>query len=411
MECILDKTLVIISGGIEAVPGIKLAKEMGLYVVVSDGDNKAPGFDYADDQIIASTYNVDDTVQKVKNYNKLVRKIDGVICIASDVPLTVASAIKELGLSGISVETARLAMDKLAMKNKFCNDDIPTPDYKQIHNFEDLIHVVKNWDYPIVMKPVDNRGARGVLRLTKGVDLEWAWNHALENSPSGRVMVERFLDGPQVSTEAMIIDSIGYPIGFTDRNYEYIEKFSPYIIENGGGFPSHLSPGDQLSISDMSIKAGLALGIKNGIAKGDMVLTDDGPKVIEIAARLSGGWFSTDQIPLGLGIDLIGLAIKLVLGEKINTDDLKPQFSKGVAIRYFFPKPGKVREIRNIEKFKDINWIYRLSFFVKVGDVVEKTTNHTNRAGFVITSGVSYKEAIERANEVVNNIDIITVPV
>ena len=63
-ECILHKTLWIVSGGIEAVPGIKRAKELGLHVVVSDGIPHAPGFYYADDVIVVSTYDIEGTVEK-----------------------------------------------------------------------------------------------------------------------------------------------------------------------------------------------------------------------------------------------------------------------------------------------------------------------------------------------------------
>ena len=78
------KTLLVISGGLEAVPGILKAKEMGLHVVVSDYNPEAPGFAYADDQIIASTYDVAETVAAAENYHKNVRPIDGVICVSSD---------------------------------------------------------------------------------------------------------------------------------------------------------------------------------------------------------------------------------------------------------------------------------------------------------------------------------------
>jgi biotin carboxylase len=409
VECISGKTLLIISGGIEAVPGIQKAKQMGLHVVVSDGSSDAPGFNYSDDQIIASTYNVDGTLQKAKHYHEKVRNIDGVICIASDVPLTVASVAKELDLPGIPIETAKLAMDKLSMKDRFSDAGIPVPEYMPLNNLEDLFSIVNDWDFPLVIKPVDSRGARGVLRLTKDVDLRWAWNHALENSPNKRVMVERFLDGPQVSTEAIIIDGIGYPIGFSDRNYEFIDRFAPYIIENGGGFPSHLDHDDQIAIADMSIKAGLALGINNGIAKGDMVLTNEGPQVIEIAARLSGGWLSTDQIPLGLGIDLIGSAIKLALGEKIDVKELIPQYHKGVAIRYFFPEPGIVKGINIPSKYENVNWVHRVGLFVKPGDRIGKVTNHTRRTGFVITTGKTNAIAAKRSVDFANSIQMNTV--
>ena len=113
------KTILIISGSNEAIPGIQLAKKMGLYVVVSDMNYNAPGFQYADARIIASTYDVDSTVKKAKYYDSNIKKIDGVMCIAADVPFTVASIAKELRLPGITVEAAKLATNKLAMKNKF----------------------------------------------------------------------------------------------------------------------------------------------------------------------------------------------------------------------------------------------------------------------------------------------------
>ena len=119
----MNKTLLIISGGSEAIPGIQKAKEMGLYVVVSDGNKNAPGFAFADDRIIASTYDIELTVKKSKDYNNL-RKIDGVMCMASDVPLTVASVAKELSIPGITIESAMLSSDKIAMKDKFFSDNV-----------------------------------------------------------------------------------------------------------------------------------------------------------------------------------------------------------------------------------------------------------------------------------------------
>ena len=101
------KTLWIVSGGIEAVPGIQRAKEMGLFTVVSDGNPNAPGFELADDFVVVSTYDIDASVEAAKKYHRTVRHVDGVICIAADVPLTVSYIAAELGLPGIPIESAR----------------------------------------------------------------------------------------------------------------------------------------------------------------------------------------------------------------------------------------------------------------------------------------------------------------
>ncbi|MCD6440781.1 MAG: ATP-grasp domain-containing protein, partial [Candidatus Marinimicrobia bacterium] len=285
---------------------------------------------------------------------------------------------------------------------------ISIPWFCRVDSVTHLRRILSERGFPVVLKPVDSRGARGVLRLTESVDLDWAYEHSVSFSPSGRVMVEEYLQGPQISTESAIINGQAFTPGFTDRNYEFLDRFAPYIIENGGHQPSVLTTAQQKAVSKLAERAALAMGIKTGIAKGDMVLTKDGPKVIEIAARLSGGWFSTDQIPLATGVDLIGSAIRIALDEQVQEKDLIPQYQKGVAIRYFFPEPGRVIRIENAELFRDRSWVHKLGFFVKSGDIVEPVTNHTKRAGFVITTGETRDQVIERAEQVVTTIEIET---
>jgi len=404
------KTLWIISGGYEAVPGIARAKEMGLHVVVSDGSETAPGLKLADERVIVSTYDVEWTVREALLYHRQVRRIDGVVSMAADVPLTVASVAKELALPGIPVESARLSMDKAAMKDRFSSEGIPIPWYSSVSSPLELEEIAKIQKKPLVVKPVDSRGARGVTRLTRRENAAWAFEEARRNSPTSRVMVEEFLEGPQVSTESVLMGGIGYTPGFGDRNYDMLRRFSPYLIENGGQQPSALWAVEVAAIKNLAERAGIAMGIATGIVKGDMVLTADGPKVIEMAARLSGGWFSTDQIPTATGVDLIGAAIRLALGEEVDGAKLVPRFSKGVAIRYFWPKPGRVVAIRNAERVRGLPWVHRLGLFVAPGDDLDPVTDHTKRAGFVITTGRDRLQAVERAERAVREVEIETVP-
>jgi len=390
------------------VPGIQHAKDMGLHVVVSDINPKAPGFDIADDHVIADTYGVKDTVAAALHYHNRIRPIDGVICIAADVPLTVASVAHALGLPGVTIETAQLASDKLAMKERFVEKGISIPWFCGVESITHLRRILSEQGFPLVLKPVDSRGARGVLRLTESVDLDWAYDHSLFFSPSGRVMVEEYLEGPQISTESVLMNGQAFTPGFVDRNYEFLDRFGPYIIENGGHQPSILNTKQQSAVTRLARQAAQAIGITEGIAKGDMVLTKDGPKVIEMAARLSGGWFSTDQIPLGTGVNLVAAAIKLALGEKVKPGEMTPRFARGVAIRYFFPHPGRIVSIQNEKEAEGLPGVYRIHIFLKPGDTVAPTTDHTKRAGFVITTGKSREEAVERVNNVVKTIKIIT---
>lgn len=408
---ISDKTLLFIGGGIEAIPGIQTAKQMGLRVAVSDMNPEAPGLRHADDPIVADTYDIEATLDAARKYLRQGRKIDGVMCIASDVPLTVATVARELNLPGIPVEAAELSMHKLKMKEKFLSDGVPVPWFSEIKNVGELRECMVQKGCPLVIKPVDSRGARGVVRITEDVDPEWAFQYALDNSPSDSVILEEFLEGPQVSTESVMIDGRAYTPGFSDRNYEYLGRYAPNIIENGGDLPSFLPDSIQEEVKSHIQKAALSMGIKNGTVKGDIVIHQNKPYVIELAARLSGGYFCSHEIPLNTGVQFVEQAIRLALGEKIAQEDLAPKFKKYISQRYLFPAPGKVVSMAPVEKIREKECMEFFNLRLKIGDVIPKMENHPARAGVVICSGDSREEAIRNANLSIEDLDIRTVPV
>src|SRR6185436_18304318 len=98
-----------------------------------------------------------------------------------------------------------------------------------------------------------------------------------------------------------------------------------FFIENGGDLPSQLSPEIQAKVKDVVARAAAALGVVDGTVKGDIVVHNGEPYVIELAARLSGGFFCTREIPLNTGVDFIGAAIKVALGEPVSSEDLQPK--------------------------------------------------------------------------------------
>jgi biotin carboxylase len=342
------------------------------------------------------------------DYNKNKHTINGVIAMAADVPLTVAHVATKLGLTAPDIKTASLSMNKLAMKQKFLKENIAVPWFKQVKNPKDIYTALKERSEKLVVKPVDSRGARGVSLAWHNSNLEKIFNDAIAVSPSSTVMVEEFIEGPQISTETLVVNGKCHTPGFVDRNYEHLEKFFPNIIEDGGQQPTLLSIKQKDTVTALAEQAALVMGIKNGVAKGDMVLSRNGPVVIETAARLSGGWLSSHQIPLGTGVDFIKAAILIALGEKPDPKDIVPQFTKGTAIRYFFAHPGKVKAILNADKIAALPWVAEFKLFINPGDTVLPVTNHTARSGFVLTTGKDRAEAVKRAQMAVSEIDIIT---
>ncbi len=319
---------------------IRRAKEMGLRVVVSDASVRAPGVLEGDDSLPASTYDWPETVAKASWYHAQVHKIDGVIALAADVPVTVAMVAKALSLHGLPPDVAQLGADKLAMKQRLQALGVLTARGVELRSLDDLAEVAAwgcEWH---VVKPVDSRGARGVQRV-RLLDMPGACGVAKTQSPSGRVICEEWLPGPQVSTETVICSNgTAVTPGFLDRNYSRLDEFAPYVIEDGADAPTRLSPAEKAAVIALAEKA--ALAVTGGVpctVKGDLVLTPDGPAVIELALRLSGGYMSSTLVPLNSGVDIVGAAIKLALGETVTAADVTPDRDWPVAIRYQIP-PG-----------------------------------------------------------------------
>ncbi|WP_333886808.1 ATP-grasp domain-containing protein [Clostridium sp.] len=396
------KTLLILGAGKEQVPAIIRAKRKGIYTVVLDMNPQAEGFKYANEHYIISTRDEKSLIDFVKNYDG---KIDGVITIASDIPHMVSKAAEEIGVKHIPIEAACLTVDKLKMKEVLKKAGINVPPFRKIGSLSDLEKFIKEYGYHVVIKPVDNSGARGVLRLTEAVDLTWAFSESKSNSRSGDVMAEKFLEGNQISTEGIMYKDKFYFTGFSDRNYDRLEEFAPSIIEDGGAFPTELSEKAKKMINDEFEKAVRALGINWGPGKGDMIYSNGKAYVVEIAARLSGGNFCYDQVPLGTGVDIVDAYIDMAVGNSINTDCFKAKFQRGVAQRYFFPGVGKIKSISGLDKVKNMKNIVKVDFFIKEGDLIEKQSNHTTRVGYVIAVGKDKNEAVKFAEEAVKSVE------
>jgi biotin carboxylase len=269
-----------------------------------------------------------------------------------------------------------------------------------------------NRGFPLVIKPVDSRGARGVLRLTEAaVDLNWAYEFSAGQSPSGRVMVEEFLEGPQISTESVVLEGVAHTPGLADRNYEFLDRFAPHIIENGGDLPTRLSAEEQQSMRDLIQQAAASMGVCDGVVKGDVVFHEGKPFIIELATRLSGGYFCTHEIPLSTGVDFVGCAIRLALGEQVRADELVPRFERYISQRYLFPSPGRVVGIVGAERASELPGVVFCQVRLKVGDIVGPVNSHPARAGLVMATGESREEAMERTRAAIESIEIATVSI
>ena len=407
MSNLHNKTILILSGGIEAINGIKVAKRIGLKTIVCDGNYNAPGKSYADFFIHCNIYDPEETVHAISRYQKK-NCIDGVITIATDAVRTVSAVAEYLNLPANSMKTAISSTDKLKMKTSFQENSITVPKFTDINNEIELFDKIKNFK-EAVLKPIDNRGGRGVIRLNKSLDLKKWYDYSLKFSSSKRLILEEWISGPQISTESLVIDGKTYLCGISDRNYSNLSETFPFIVENGGETPSKYYPEIKDILQKKLDDVAKILGIKNGILKGDIVLKNKIPYVIEVATRLSGGFFSTITIPLVYHINLVEKAILLALGMKVEPTPQPLKHYCYQAQRFFFPQPGIVKKISKPNPKNIPRYVKYFEINAKIGERILPIENHPMRKGSVIVYGKTREQAIKRATNWISQNNITTI--
>jgi biotin carboxylase len=403
----LKKTLLIIGAGIEQVPAYELAKNRGFKIIGTDLDLNAPALKLADHVLNVSTKDAEKTASAAVCINHT-HRIDGVMTIANDVPYTVALVANKLGLRSISLDAAKCASNKLIMKNAFKENKVPCPWFCEILTFDDLKFLLDTAvDETFVLKPIDGSGARGVLLIDRYSDLEWCYNESLKWGQSGKLILEKFIKGVQLSTESFILNGVCYTPGISERNYSKINDYKPYIIEDGGTIPAMIDDILTEKISSIILKGAASMGIDEGIIKGDLVIDQNGePLIIELAARLSGGWFSTHQIPAATGVDLVNAVMSSALGLTVNEDELLPKFSKATAVRYFFPPEGKILSIKGFDEVSTSKGVMKCDLFRKVGDFQPKVLKHPDRFGYVLVSAEARMDALNLVSNAMSKLNI-----
>lgn len=391
------KKLLIIGASILQLPAIKRAKELGFYVGVIDYDPNAIGIPYADTYFNVSTIDIDGVVQTAKTF-----KPDGIMTLATDMPMrSIAAACEALGLPGISLDTAIKATDKGEMIKAFAAHGVAHPWYFILSAPEDLDAVLDKISFPCISKPTDNSGSRGVMLIHDKEELRDAIAYSSANGRSGGVIIEEYMQGQEVSVEIIALDGEPHVLNVTDK----LTTGAPHFVEMGHNQPSMLAACDLEKIRDLACRAVKAIGIQNGPAHVEIMLTENGPKLVELGARMGGDCITTHLVPLSTGIDMIEATIRIACGEK---PDIHQKFNKGSAIRYFNPPCGKIVAICGADKARKMDGVKEISFVKNIGDTVGAIGSSTDRAGFVIAQADTPAQAIGLCERVKNDLRIVT---
>ena len=396
------KKIMVLAAGLLQIDVIEKAKSMGYYVLAVDGNPKAPGFNVADKAICADIVN-EETMLKIARDEH----VDGVIHPCSEVSMAVMGRINdELGLSGISREQAICATNKHLMRKAFEKGNAPSPKSILAQDAEDAWSRLQNeFDTDAILKPSRNSGSRGIAKVSRNMDkgdFIRAYDEALSESRDHSVLIEQFIEGPEFSIEMIVWQGEIHVLTVTDKK----TTGAPHFVELGHNQPSCFSDTDVETLKAAAVAGVRALGVNNCACHAEAKLMNGKSYLMEVGARLGGDFISTELTHLSTGIDMVAAAIDVALG--VEPDLSAKDEPKGVCIRYFCPKPGKLVSISNTEVLNNPH-VYLWEIYPKEGDVIPAVTSSLCRSGHVIVTEKTPQKAIELAERLIESVKFETV--
>ena len=376
------KSVLIFGVGLLQKSIIYRAKLMGLYTIGIDPAADATCKDEVDAFEIVGGQDLEGTMAVAKKY-----QVEAIVTAATDKPLVMMARVaKELNFSFYSVETAQWSTDKFQMKERFELGGVPHAQGRLISKVEEAEGLV----LPVIVKPRDNSGSRGVKLCRDKNELQICIDEALENSKLDTVLVEEFIEGPEYSIESLHHDGKSEVIQFTEKK---TTEF-PYNVELGHIQPANISDENKQKICEIIAKIGKALNFENCPSHTELKINDRGIFVIETSPRLGGDYITSTLTPLSTGVNLEDELLKISFGESINPQPKAVQYS---GVRFFSFKEGSViKHVPNEEIVKGWPHVVDFSFTLKEGDKVNRITSSLNRYGQLILQAGN-RDAIEEA--------------
>ena len=392
-----EKIILVLGGSSDQQFLINTIQSMSYKTLCLDKNNKSVAKKESDYFLNVDFSNLEKVKKKIHKFKDL---IVGVITMGSDCPVEVAKISKYLNLKSNSIKTSNICKNKLKMKKVFKDAKIKSAKYIYTNSANKIERFfLKNKEKPIIIKPTNLAGSRGVYLLRKLCEIRALKKKIEKIINKKKFLVEEFLEGPQISTETLVYNMRAFTLGYADRNYKDTKKFLPQIIENGGSVPSKYI--NYIKKINTIIQT-LAKKIKfsNGVIKGDFVINNNEIKIIEFAGRLSGGDFCESLVPLSTGYNYVRNAVELCIGKKNIKIPKKIKYKNFVQNRYFFLKSGKITSIRGLNKVKKIKGLKKIKLNVIKNTIIKKATSHGSRAGVFVVEAASQQKLDKIVNQV-----------
>lgn len=383
----MDKKTIMVFGVGELQKSIiERAHKMGLFVVGIDPCSDAVCKDDCDAFEVVGGQDLNRTIEVCQKYN-----VNAIVTAATDKPLVMmANVAEKLNFPFYSMQTATWSTDKYQMKQRFVEGGVPCAQGRLISSADEA----KGMEFPIIVKPRDNSGSRGVKLCRNEDELQDSVSEALENSHLTTVLVEEFIEGREFSIESLHYDGKSEIIQFTEKK---TTEF-PYNVELGHKQPANLTDDQRQQIGVIINKIAECMQFENCPSHTELKVNDRGIFVIETSPRLGGDYITSTLTPLSTGVNLEDQLLHIALGESVDTKTGRIEKASAVC---FFSLPEGMVELMSAEIYNISNWPHIVGFDLKlhVGDNVNRITSSLNRYGQFIVVADSRTEVDKLIDE------------
>lgn len=385
---IKKKSILVFGGGGLQLSVIGKCKELNYFTVVTDPNPNAEGKKIADAFETVEGDDFERTCAIVEKYS-----IEAIITAATDKPLVMMAKIAEkYGFSFFSEETAIISTDKFLMKNAFRENGIPCADGRLIHEIDDSL------DYPLILKPRDNSGSRGIVFCRTKQEAEKGLSEAFSFSKKESVLIEEFIGGKEYSVEALHFEEQSRVLQITEK----ITTPHPYNVELGHIQPAELDSVTVKKIEDFVNEIAVAIKFQNCASHTELKINDKEIFIIETSPRLGGDFITSQLVPLSTGIEMEKSLVQIAFG-------LSPRISqeekRASAVFYFDFKKENVKNPAFLSEMKNKQGVVDLTFKLKEGMPIPKIKNSLDRYGHIILTADNRQTLLELADRYIKEIE------
>lgn len=393
------KKVLILGAGIYQVPLIKTAKKLGIYSIVVSIPGNYPGFELADKVYYENTTDYAKILEIAQE-----EKIDGIVTAGTDVAvITIGKVCDKLGLTGLSEEAAKIATDKLRMKEVYEEYGVRTARYRKIYfDNENYASDIAELTLPVMFKSVDSSGSRGIRKVNSPEEFDDAREYVRANTRSDYFIVEEFIAGEEFGAQAFV------------RNGEvkFILPHGDYVFTGDTGVPvGHFAPYDLSEdiIADAEkqlVGAIRAMKLDNCAINADFIMRDGKTYVLEIGGR-SGATCLAELTAIYYDFDYYEKILMTALGEDVDFTPGPLAANGGVPNASKLLMSDRDGHIVSQEDSNPVDPdIVEVQFDYKPGDEVHKFRVGPHRIGHVICKGETLDAAVAKLDEAMSRVKI-----